>query len=61
MGLYASASQSNNNGGTLAVIHGNDYQSQARWRDIPKRPPLDPEIDQNKLSCLKCKEEDLKK
>jgi hypothetical protein len=42
----------------IAVFHGNDYQPQARWRDIPKPPPLDPEINENKFSCLKCKEED---
>jgi hypothetical protein len=42
----------------VVVFHGNDYQPQTRWRDIPKPPPVDPETNSSKLSCLKCKEED---
>jgi hypothetical protein len=42
----------------IAVFHGDEHQPQARWRDIPKPPPLDPETNKNKFSCLRSKEED---
>lgn len=32
----------------IAVFHAKNYQPQDRWRDIPKPPPLDPNIPNKK-------------
>lgn len=41
----------------IAVFHGNDYQPQDRWRDIPK-PPLIVYSEEERSGCFKSKEPD---
>ena len=42
----------------IAVFHGDEHQPQARWRDIPKPPPLEPGTKKTKCLCLKSDEDE---
>ena len=42
----------------IAVFHGDQYQPQDRWRDIPKPPP-EPETDQKKVCCSKTRDNEV--
>ena len=42
----------------IAVFHGDSYQPQDRWRDIPQ-PPADLETEQKKVCCTKSKDNEV--